>query len=139
MTAGLARQTPASCPSAPRRLARQRAEKSGRFAETLAALWLMAKGYRILAQRARTPWGEVDIAALKGDLLVFVEVKARRTHGAGIEAVSAWSRGRIIQAAQMLAGRWRLTHLRQRYDILVAAPFSAPLHLRDAWREGDRD
>lgn len=85
------------------------------------------------------PWGEVDIAALKGDLLVFVEVKARRTQAEGIHAVSAWSRNRIIQAAQTLAGRWRMTHLRQRYDILVTAPWTGPLHLRDAWRDGDRD
>lgn len=120
-------------------LRRRRAEKSGRLAETMAALWLMAKGYRILAERTRTPWGEVDLAAMKGDLLVFVEVKARRSRAAGVEAVSAWSRNRIILAAQMLAGRWRLTHLRQRYDILVVSPWTAPLHLRDAWREGDRD
>jgi putative endonuclease len=120
-------------------LIRRRAEKSGHVAGILAALWRMAKGYRILAQRARTPWGEVDIAALKGDFLVFVEVKARRNRAAGVEAVTAWRRNRIIQAAESLAGRWRLTHLRQRYDLLVASLWSAPLHLRDAWGEGDRD
>jgi putative endonuclease len=120
-------------------LRRQRAEKFGRTAELLAGLWLMAKGYRILAQRAHTPWGEVNIAALQGDLLVCVEVKARRNRAAGVEAVSAGSRKRIVQAAQTLAGRWRLADLRQRYDLMVASPWSAPQHLCDAWCESDRD
>lgn len=43
---------------------RRAAERRGRSAEIIAALWLMAKGYRILGQRLRTPFGEVDIAAL---------------------------------------------------------------------------
>ncbi len=83
--------------------------------------------------------GEVDIAALQGDLLVCVDVKARHNRAAGVEAVSAGSRKRIVQAAQTLAGRWRLTDLRQRYDLMVASPWSAPRHLCDAWRESDRD
>ena len=52
-----------------RRQSRQRAEQRGRTAELLAALWLMAKGYRILAHRARTPFGEVDLAARPCGLL----------------------------------------------------------------------
>ena len=58
---------------------RQRAESGGRRAETLAAWWLRLKGWRILATRARTPVGEVDLVARRGRTLAFVEVKARAT------------------------------------------------------------
>ncbi len=53
---------------------RQQAERGGRRAESLAALWLQLKGWQILARRARTPVGEVDLIARRGRLLAFVEV-----------------------------------------------------------------
>lgn len=49
----------------------------GRRAEREAALFLRRRGYRIIAQNVRTKLGEIDLVALKGDLVVFVEVKAR--------------------------------------------------------------
>ena len=58
---------------------RQRAERGGRRAERLAAWWLRLKGWRILAIRARTPVGEVDLVARRGRMLAFIEVKARAT------------------------------------------------------------
>ncbi len=91
--------------SAPSVASRRKAERRGRFAETLAALWLLSKGYRILAQRARTPYGEVDIAAMKDGVLVIVEVKARPSLEAGVFAVSLKQRGRLIRAGQDLARR----------------------------------
>ena len=57
--------------------ARVAAFRTGLSAESRAAALLMAKGYRILAKRFRTPYGEIDIVARKRNLLVFVEVKAR--------------------------------------------------------------
>ena len=51
----------------------------GRKAERYAAMWLRAKGWRILAQRVRTPAGEIDLVAKRGKIVAFVEVKARRT------------------------------------------------------------
>jgi len=55
------------------------AEKRGRGAETIAAMYLRMHGWRILARRARVPGGEVDIVARRGRTLAFVEVKARGT------------------------------------------------------------
>jgi putative endonuclease len=49
----------------------------GLSAESRAAAYLIAKGFRILARRFRSPVGEVDIVARRGRLLVFAEVKAR--------------------------------------------------------------
>jgi len=48
---------------------KRRFERKGRRAEWLAALALMLKGYRIAAMRYRTPVGEIDIVARKGDLI----------------------------------------------------------------------
>ena len=60
--------------AAPKRLA---AFRTGVSAETRAAAYLIAKRYRILARRFRTPFGEIDLVARRGNLVVFVEVKAR--------------------------------------------------------------
>ena len=66
---------------------RQRAFRAGRAAETLCCWALRLKGYRILARNWKTPVGEADIVARRGRVLAFIEVKARASHGAGIEAV----------------------------------------------------
>lgn len=112
---------------------RRRAERRGRAAETLAALYLFAKGYRILGQRLRTPYGEVDLAALKQGTLVIVEVKARRSFDAGAYAVTPVAQQRIARAAQALAGRWRLTAAPIRFDLVVIGSGLLPRHERSAW------
>src|SRR5271168_61421 len=60
--------------AAPERVA---AFRTGLSAEARAAAFLMAKGYRILAKRFRTPYGEIDLVARRRNVVVFVEVKAR--------------------------------------------------------------
>jgi putative endonuclease len=50
--------------------------RTGLSAESRAAAWLIAKGYRILAKRFRTPYGEIDLVARRR-LIAFIEVKAR--------------------------------------------------------------
>lgn len=60
----------------PERLA---AFRVGISAESRAAAFLIAKGFRILARRWRSPLGEIDIVARRRQLLVFAEVKARST------------------------------------------------------------
>ena len=114
--------------------ARRVAELRGRVAEYLAAIWLMAKGYRILAHRARTPYGEVDLAALKGRTLAIVEVKARRTKLEGQESIGPASRDRIARAGLALAKRYRLNGVSVRLDVVIVKPWSAPIHIRDAWQ-----
>lgn len=67
-------------PSNPRSGPRQErvaAFKFGLSAESRAAMFLIAKGYRIAARRWKTPFGEIDIIARRRHALVFVEVKAR--------------------------------------------------------------
>ena len=113
---------------------RSRAWSAGRRAETLCAWWLRLKGYRILARNWKTPSGEADIVARRGRLLVFVEVKARSTHGAAIEAVSPRQRQRIRRAAEIFVSahpRWAA--LDMRFDIMTIAPGRWPTHSPGAW------
>ena len=110
-------------------------ETAGRRAETVAALYLRCKGYRIEDRRVRTPAGEIDIVARRGSMLVFVEVKARVAHAAALEAVTPRQQRRIERAAEWYAGkRHRLAAPTMRFDVVVIQPWRLPSHLRDAWR-----
>ena len=113
---------------------RHRALRRGWIAEYLAAFALMVKGYRILTMRYRLGAGEIDIIARKGDLVIFVEVKARRDTVAAIHAVSTESQKRIRNASLGWLARQRdAARLSQRYDIVTVAPFSWPRHFPDAF------
>jgi putative endonuclease len=114
-------------------VSRRWAEFRGRAAEWAAMVFLMCKGYRILGHRLRTPYGEVDIAAWKGGVLVIVEVKARNTYEAGAFAVTPTAQQRIIRAAKALAGRWRLMSAPIRLDLVVVGSGVLPRHERGAW------
>ncbi|MFT5776628.1 YraN family protein [Hyphomonas sp.] len=86
-------------------VARQRAERRGRTGETLAALCLRLKGYRILETRLRTPVGEIDLIASKGRIIAFVEVKARARRGDALSAVTPARWQRISRAADFWMAR----------------------------------
>ncbi len=117
---------------------RKSREQSGRRAENAAALWLQIKGYRILARRARTPLGEIDLVAARGNMLVFVEVKSRASLAAALDAVTPELRRRIEQAARLWVGRKRTIQDRLwRFDLVLLAPGRLPRHISDAWRAGD--
>ena len=74
--------------------------RRGRLSEWLAAAALLAKGYRILGRRVRTPYGEIDLIAVRGRRLAFVEVKRRATRGEAEAAVTPRQAGRIARAAE---------------------------------------
>lgn len=114
---------------------RRRAHSWGLAAETWAAVWLRLKGYRILARRARTPAGEIDLIARRGGVLVAVEVKARPSVEAALSAVSTRQRLRIARALDLVAGRdARLAGLTRRLDLVAVRPWRLPVHLRDLHR-----
>ena len=122
--------TPAK-PASPERLA---AFRTGLSAETRAAAYLMAKGYRILAKRFRTPHGEIDLIAKRRNLVAFVEVKARATLDEAAFAVTPRQQSRIIDAAQ----GWLIAHpehaeLELRFDAILIAPRRLPRHLLAAF------
>ncbi len=112
------------------------AHKAGRRAELLAAMWLMAKGYQILALRLRTPMGEIDVLARRGRVLAAVEVKTRTTLEGALAAVGADQRHRLRQALQAFAARRpRLKDAVLRLDLMALAPGRFPRHIPDAWSE----
>lgn len=116
---------------------RRRAERRGRGAEMLAALLLILKGHRILARRARTPAGEIDLIARKGGTLVFAEVKARAGLDAGTEALAPRQRDRIARAAEAFVRTSPdLAGLDWRFDLIAVAGGWRLKHLKDAWRPG---
>ncbi|MEH2564676.1 YraN family protein [Bradyrhizobium sp. AZCC 2289] len=114
--------------------ARVAAFRTGVSAESRAAAYLMAKGYRILAKRFRTPYGEIDLVARKRNLLVFIEVKARASLDEAAYAVTPRQQARIIDAA----GAWLMTHPEHaefdlRFDAVLIAPRRLPRHLLAAF------
>jgi putative endonuclease len=114
-----------------------RARLAGRRAEWAAALLLMAKGYRILGMRLRTPQAEVDLAAVRGTVLAVVEVKRRRTLEEALLAVSPAQRERLRRAGRALASRLsRNKPVVVRLDLVALAPGRWPRHIADAWSEG---
>lgn len=115
-------------------LSRKKALRRGRVSEYVAALYLMAKGYRIVAFRHRTKLGEIDIIVRKRDLVVFVEVKARRDEISAIGAVSFAAQKRIRDASDLWLARQPDYHrLSQRYDIVAVIPGRIPRHFPDAF------
>jgi putative endonuclease len=110
--------------------ARVEAFRTGISAETRAAAFLIAKGYRILARRFRTPHGEIDIVARRRNLLTFVEVKARASLDDAAYAVTPRQQARIIAAAQI----WLMAHPEHaeydlRFDAMLIAPRRLPHHM----------
>ena len=113
---------------------RQDSERSGRRAESLAAWWLRLKGWRILARRARTPLGEVDLIARRGRTLAFVEVKARATREQCDVALDEYRLRRVAAAAEALAGRYARAGDDLRIDAMLITPRRLPRHLVNVWR-----
>ena len=108
--------------------------RTGLSAESRAAAYLMAKGYRILARRFRTPYGEIDLVARRRNLLAFVEVKARASLDDAAWAVTPRQQQRIVNAAQA----WLMAHpehaeFEMRFDAMLVAPKSLPRHLLAAF------
>ena len=117
--------------AAPERVA---AFQTGLSAESRAAAYLMAKGYRILAKRFRTPHGEIDLVVRRRNLVAFVEVKARATLDEAAFAVTARQQGRIVNAAQAwLASHPDYAEFELRFDAILIAPRRLPRHLLAAF------
>src|ERR1700731_1460004 len=108
--------------------------RTGLSAESRAAAYPMAKGYRILAKRYRTPYGEIDLVARRRNLVAFIEVKARASLDEAAYAVTARQQARIIEAAQA----WLMAHpehaeFEMRFDAMLIAPRRLPRHLLAAF------
>ena len=120
-------------PAAPRP-ERVAAFRIGLSAESRAAAYLIAKGFRIVARRFRSPVGEVDIVARRKRLLVFVDVKARSSLDAAAESLAQRQQRRIAAAASA----WLAAHPEDvasdiRFDAVLVAPGKLPRHIPAAF------
>jgi len=102
--------------------------------ERAAVAHLKRRGMRILRRNYRTKHGEVDAIARDGDVVVFVEVKARRSLDEAAYAVTPRQQLRIIAAAQ----GWLMAHpehaaFELRFDAMLIAPRRLPRHLPGAF------
>ena len=114
---------------------RRQRDRRGRRAEAIAAWFLRARGYRILAQRVRTRVGEIDIVARHRDSLVFVEVKARATLDSATIALHPAALRRIEAASRVLAPRFGAGCTTTRIDAVLVRPWAMPVHLVAICRE----
>jgi putative endonuclease len=108
-------------------------ERAGRLAERIAAVALRLKGYRILARRVRTRVGELDLIAVRGRRLAFVEVKQRADLASATASLTARQTGRMHTAADA----WLARHARYRdhelgFDAVFVRPWRWPSHAVDA-------
>ncbi len=114
--------------------ARQKAERRGRFAESLAAFYLGLKGYRVVARRFKSPVGEIDLIMRRRDVIAFVEVKNRADLDTAALAVTPFARRRLLRAAEAYIGRHPdIAALTLRFDVVLIAPGRWPRHLVDAF------
>lgn len=102
--------------------------------ESLAIAFLTINNYEILKKRYRTPYGEIDIIARSGNMIVCVEVKTRRTLNASLHAIGHQQRKRIMNAYLYFIQRYP-TYVADpvRFDVIVCAPNIKPLHIQHAF------
>lgn len=115
---------------------KREAERRGRRGETVAALLLTLKGYRVLGRRVKTHAGEIDlIARAPSGIVCFVEVKSRAYLAQAAESLGARQQARIARATELyLARKPGLASKGIRFDTVMLAPGTWPKHIRDAWR-----
>jgi putative endonuclease len=116
---------------------RYAAYRHGHLAEAAALVLLLAKGFRPLARRYKTPLGEIDLVVKRGRTIAFVEVKARPTREEALQSVGRLSESRIVGASDL----WLAKHEAAaghdfRYDMVLVTPWRLPEHLPDAFRPG---
>jgi putative endonuclease len=104
-------------------------KKLGASGEDLAAKHLRSQGYAILERNFRCPIGELDLVARKENLLVFAEVKTRRSeqYGPPQTAVTLRKRRRIVKLAHFYMKQKKLYHLQPRFDVIAIQ-----------WKDGGR-
>ncbi len=113
-------------------MSRKTSETWGRRAENFAALWLQLKGYRILARRHKTRFGEIDLVAKRGQILVAVEVKARRTVTDALAVLTVQNLRRVKQAAQQLPQQFdKQSVCSLRIDAVLIVPGKLPRHVEN--------
>lgn len=96
-------------------------------------MWLARQGWRILAERVKTPVGEIDLVAKKAGLVAFVEVKWRARRHALADAIDERRLRRVAAAAECVAQDYAADGEDLRIDVILLAPGCRPTHIENAW------
>ncbi len=113
---------------------RRSAQRRGRRAEAVAAWYLRLTGWRVVARNLRCPVGEIDIVAIRGGLVAFVEVKRRADRALAAAAIAPRQQQRILRASQwFLLRRPELASYAIRYDAILIGRWAWPQHLRNVF------
>ena len=117
----------------------QTSYSKGVLAEKAAAKQLKRAGYKIMEERYKTKYGEIDLIAQKGDLIAFIEVKAHQSSEASLYAVTPRSRRRIEQSALwFLSQNPEYSEYSMRFDVMVLKDGGRSVeHLDNAWMAGE--
>ncbi len=91
----------------------------GKRGEDIAADFITKKGLLIIDRNFRTKIGEIDIVAVDGDVVAFIEVKSRKTDTFGnpSDFVNRYQRKRIINTAQIFMKQKNLIDMQPRFDV----------------------
>lgn len=107
----------------------------GLKAESMAAIFLRFKGYKILERRYKTAVGEIDLIIRRGHTISFVEVKARSSQEKALESVTPAMRRRIEKAALYYMSQNNVGNYEMRFDLVTVTPPFFIHHLDNAWQQ----
>lgn len=108
--------------------------KSGLIAESIAIFLLTLKFYRIIEKRYKTKMGEIDIIAIKGKTIIFIEVKKRSNNSELFESITPKQQGRIYNAAEIFLKRnGSYSEHKKRFDAIFITSNLFPTHIKNAW------
>lgn len=107
------------------------ANQSGKIAEFMCRMYMRFHGYRIIAKNYRcgtgkkTPFGELDFVAIKGNIIVFCEVKKRQSNMEFLRALSYQQQQRILNGGQyFMRANPKYKKYEMRFDVFfVKLPF----------------
>jgi putative endonuclease len=112
---------------------RRRRYLRGHVSEWIAAASLLMRGYRILGLRVRTPLGEIDLIAKRGQRIAFIEVKRRKRLEDAEAALAPRQAERLRRAAEYwLSRRPAYVDCERGFDAILVLPWRLPVHLVDA-------
>ncbi|GMN01486.1 YraN family protein [Erythrobacter sp. MTPC3] len=113
---------------------REIAERKGREGEAQAAQWLAQQGWRIVAERVKTPLGEIDLIAQKNGLTAFIEVKWRKRSADLATAIDERRLLRVAAAAEAVGHHYAEPDDDLRIDVILLAPGTRPRHITNAFQ-----
>ena len=108
------------------------------WSEWVVSIYLQVLGYKILSKRFKTKLGEIDLVVQKKDVLVFVEVKNRKSLSDALGVVDRRTQQRIVNAAKLFVQKHPSEGRRGfRFDVIALYSGLCVRHIRNAFNESE--